>query len=460
MVFLTRRWNVALLIGLLCLVASRVLMPDVNVQPDSRRYISMGLNLAEYGTLSPAKFVSGVQPEPGLGMGGVYTALEIALAAKLHKPTRETLICLVATDETENCEIRIPALQGLYIAEIFIFHLSILTVSYLLFTCQIKAWLAVVISLCFKETQFYATAILAEPAYMMTSGLFLVAWLYAWKRPHQFKFWFWCGLALGLTALVKPGWNAVLPALGMMLCVLAIWRRDLILSMPRPALSFLVGVCIIMAPLLVRNIVQLDHWGMSDPSYFALSLSVRAGFNLMSWTEWAIGWIFYLPLSGAGRLFGYEVLEPLGWGDASYYVYGLNELSHLSMGQGGPREAVQYLWSGYFFNDPIKAIAVTVLLFWRGIFVGHVLGMLAVPSCVSFFFRVDHNTRRLFFLLSLPPLIMVGVHALITANIYRYNIPLIVPYAVSMAYFAYFAIQWGMRKLPLTVLRKVSWLGK
>ncbi len=448
-------WNAKLkfsfFIILFITAAVRVLSPDTIVSPDSHRYINAGLNVAAYGTLSNQAYAPNRPPEPGLAMAGVFTPFEIATASRLNQATHESLLCIVTARIWSDCKLDIPALKVFYTLEIFIFHAAVFFIGRLVFGNDIKALFAVALSFAFKDTKAYGNTILAEPSYMMASALFLLVWLYAWKHPDRLKVWFLCGLALGLTILIKSAWIALLPAFGVLALLVTFWARDTRFLAFRSISVLALGTVIVLTPLFVRNVVQLDFWGLSDPIYLGVQFAHRFAYNAMTWGEWARGWIYYLPDFGdkaAYALFGQEAVDKLSWDANSYYVHGRDVLHQEAVAAASPQTASRYLLENYFFNDPVKGAAVTALLVWRGIFVGNLVGLAAVLLAGPVLYFSCSAARRNIVILALPIIIMAGVHGLVSVSIHRYNIPLVIPYALIMAQFLYAITTAGAERLP------------
>ncbi|MCW0233885.1 MAG: glycosyltransferase family 39 protein [Ferrovibrio sp.] len=425
------------LLGVLALIGLRILAVPVTLEPDSQRYVVMGLNIADFGTLTGQGYQPHTPPQPGLGQGGLLTALEIAIAARLHEPTRQSLICFArhafpATD----CTGPLAALKWLYAAELAIFLFALYRIALLVFTGDaVRAWLAVLVALPCRELWQYSRFVLGEPLFIAMAGLFLWAWLAAWKQPQRWTGWLLAGLVLGLTVLVKPSWLALGP-LTLLLLFAFVWRhigrRDLALT----GMSFAIGFALPTAAFLLRNYIQLGHWIMSDPNYLIGNLSHRFAFNMMSWREWGMGWIYYLPDFGdniAVKLFGTDAVARLGWGPASLYVYGRDVLQ-VAMQKLSPSEAQQQILQAYALNDPLKNIAVTALLAFRGLFIGGKWGLYGLlASVVTMIWLLRGEQRRLWLLLLLPALIMAGVNAQLSVSIVRYNLALVPAYALALA---------------------------
>lgn len=440
---------------LYALLLAHVLNGPVLMQPDSPRYVAAGLNLAEYGILSRAGYQPETPPPPGLIEGGPLTAAELALAAKLHEPTRQQMICLArAAPPGSACSGRLLAVQLIYAVEITVFLFALYRMALLVFLESGKAWLAVGAAIACNELWRYTGFVLSEPLFLMTLGLFLWRWLAAWQRPERLSGWLLAGLCLGLAMLAKPSWSGLLPALLLMMAWSA-WRR------PAARRAFGLGIAALIAgyaaialPFLIRNVIQLGQWTLSDQRYLVASLSHRLAFNLMSWREWLAGWIYYQPVMG-GRiveyLFGPEVVERLGWGDASYYVHGRDVLHRQVVGLAPP-DGVRQLLADFVFSQPLKNAAVTALLLVRGLFVGGFWSVIAILLLLPALLRLmPASQRRLWWLLLLPALAVALINAQASVSLVRYNLALIPAGALVLAVVAH-ALLGGLLATAKTFL--------
>lgn len=440
-------------------IALRIFLPAIALEMDSSRYIAMGLNLADHGTLSGETYDRARAPAPGLFHGGVLTAFELALAS-LHGPTRETLFCLLATARPGlPCPGTMAALKLLYFAEVAIFLVALYRITRLLGLPATTAWLAVLAALLCREIWRYTPFILSEPLFLMTVGLFLWAWLAAWRQPARRNQWLLAGLTLGAVMLVKPAWNAMLPALLAMM-LWPVWREAALRRFFLAGMVWLaLGYAVLTLPLLLRNVLQLGVWTLSDPHYLVGSLSHRLAFNLMSWREWAIGLLYYLPDFGdswARALWGRDAGAGIGWDAGSYYVHGRDVL-HPQLMLLEPGLAVRQLMHDYIVAMPLKNAAVTALLALRGLFVGTKWGLVAVLLLPLALLAMPQAQRRLWLLLVLPALFMLMVNAQASVSLPRYNLALIPALAVILAVTMQLMLGWlGRRAYVSGLLAKAK----
>ncbi|MFN3399753.1 MAG: hypothetical protein ACK4Z4_05390, partial [Ferrovibrio sp.] len=312
-----------------------------------------------------------------------------------------------------------------------------------------KAALAVLATLLCKETFQYTQFVLTEPLFLATLGLFLWAWLAAWLQPEQKMRWVLAGIALGAVALVKPAWSGLLAGL-LLLLVCQAWcsrsqRRVFLLAVG----PLILGYALIAVPLLLRNGVQLGLWSLSDPGYLTASLAHRLAFNEMTWREWLMAWIYYLPSFGPAlgeALFGADAVMHLGWDKASYYAYGRDILHTQVLQLVGPQAGPGYLIQRYIIDDPIKNAAVTLLLLMRGIFVGGGWGALAMTLLLPALWLMRGEELRRWFVIALPALGIALINAQASVNIIRYNLALIPAFSLVFAAVLYCTIKWLDRR--------------
>jgi hypothetical protein len=444
--------NAIMIACLFLIVASRILVSGADIQPDSARYASAGLNIYQHGILSADSYQEDAPPRPGLYAGGFFTAFEIAIAAAISEDTYRDLVCIAEGTVNTSCGLGLWSLKAIYLFDIFVFHLCALFAGWLFFNRNmVAAWGVVAASLLFKDTYNYASSPLSEPGYLMFVGLFTAAWIYAFDNAEDMFRWFLAGLLGGFLVLVKPAWLLLPVVLAFIPLVALVRKKSSKRQTSKATISFCFAFFLVLSPIIVRNLIVLDTFSMSQPSYLVSSLSHRLAFNLMSWKEWFIGWIYYLPVSGAQRLFGEAALLPLGWDEKSYYEFGRDVLDKVANEGRSVVEARNYLLSEYVFAMPLKFIAVTLLLLWRGMFVGHVVAMLAVPSAAIMTVFARNGIWRCWMFIFLPFIAMAAVNAALSVSLYRYNLGLIIPYCVAMV--------WGSMTLLNHLLSRFSHIG-
>lgn len=432
-----------LVVMIACLATGyHVFSKGIGMQPDSGRYAEMGANLLVHGILSGDPFSPSAAPQPGLGAGGVMTAAELALAGLLHDGTAQALICLAQDSQSTSCG-SLTSLKVLYTLELSVFFICLYVLARRVFGDVLRPCLAVGFALAFRDIRNYDHDMLTEPAYLMVLGLFLLLWQDAVRqdgRWPRWPRWLAVGCLIGLLAMVKPAWTALVPGLAVISVALMVWqwpRRAMIL---RCYAALAVGWALIQGPLLLRNGLTLGYWGLSDSYYLVASLSHRFAYNAMPWQDFLAGFLYYMPDFGDNAveaLFGTETAARLSWDPQSYYVYGRDVLHRMALEQGTLAEARAYLLREHFFNDLVKSSAVTGLLTWRGLFVGHLFGLVALVLFLPVLWASSRPVRFGLMGVLLPVLMMAVGHALISVSIPRYNLGLIVVYSCVLAQVIY-----------------------
>lgn len=410
-----------------------VFTKGIGMQEDSSRYVSMALNLLEYGVISPQIYDPGASPAPGMVPGGLFTAFELSVAAALDDGTRAGMLCLLKDPASQTCG-SLTSLKIIYTAEIAVFLVCLYLLARQVFGGWIRPSLVILLALGMRDLRSYSHDVLSEPSYLAALGLFFLAWLAAVRSNGAVWRWGVVGLAVGVLVHVKPAWSALVPAMLPVFILMALWQRDRVQRWRDWGLcwaALAAGWGVLMLPVLIRNGVSLGYWGLSDDSYLLTTLSHRFAYNAMPWTEFFAGFLYYLPDFGdnaARALFGPETAGHLSWDPQGYYVYGRDILHRIALGKGTVAEAKAYLFHDHFFNDPLKSFAVTLLMVWRGLFVGHLFGLVALVLFLPVVWMSSRRIRMDLGSLLLPVLLMAGVHAIVSVSIPRYNLGLLVLY--------------------------------
>ena len=156
---------------------------------------------------------------------------------------------------------------------------------------------------------------------------------------------------------------------------------------------------------------------------------VHVSYNDMTWREWAAAWFFWLPDFGdrlGPALFGAETVERLRWiGKDSFYTVGNGPLSTALKAEvaAAAEPVLPYVLKTYVFGDLLNHVRVTLVMAWRGLWIGNYFGLVGHMLAV---FGVWHLYRsgRLPVLLciAVPAAFMTGLHAFVSVSIPRYNL--------------------------------------
>jgi hypothetical protein len=188
---------------------------------------------------------------------------------------------------------------------------------------------------------------------------------------------------------------------------------------------------------MVRNYLLFDRFTLTDPVYLEAVLSHRMAYNRMTWFEWMEGWIYYLPDFGdslARWLFGNEI-DVLAQSTNGYNLYGVYVLHPQVHAITAPDLATWYLIKTYALGDPVKYIAVTALLTWRGIFVGQYVALLGLACLVGALRSMPQRQRELLAMTAIFGFAIAVLQGAMTPNIVRYNLAVTPIYAISVGWF-------------------------
>ncbi|MCP5201769.1 MAG: hypothetical protein H6977_17365 [Gammaproteobacteria bacterium] len=302
--------------------------------------------------------------------------------------------------------------------------------------------------------QEYASSLLTE---VVTVPLVMAGSLLLALAPRGRRMWpamAAAGVSIGLAALGRPSYFYGGLALAAVLPGLLWWlgRSQGGQRRPRAAgLAFLVGFLVAAGPWKAH-----EHSAAEDEArmqgYAVHTLVYRTAYNAMTPTQYAAAWIYWLPDFGdslARRLFGRQTAESLSFGAPDgFYTRGARELFeeirratgvtvHLhSSGEptAGRPSPMRYVLEHKVLGELPRYLATTAVLLWRGAFPGKLVGLAGLVALVAMAWRSrEREFRQALTLLALPAASFALLHAAISINIPRYNIPLLLPYTVAIA---------------------------
>ena len=252
------------------------------------------------------------------------------------------------------------------------------------------------------------------------------------------------GAGLGLCALTREGYTVLCWAVPLALFLGHSWaaRREPIgprlASAIRPTLSLAIACVIIVSPWLARNVILFDSLAIVD-GHGAHVIIERVSYNAMTWREWAAAWFFWLPDFGdklGPALFGAESVERLRWfGNGSFYTVGNGPLStELKAEAAAAGEPVlPYVLKTYVFGDLLNHVRVTLVLAWRGLWIGNYFGLFGHALAVLGAWCLYRSGRLPVLLcIALPAAFMTCLHAFVSVSIPRYNLVQL-PYLAALS---------------------------
>ena len=414
---------------------------------DAPRYIVLGANLYQHGLISNRPFDADVAPAPALPVGGPLTAIELAAAMAVDPVTRQSFVCFLTAAE---CDFEFPGLRTFHVVELALFLAALWWIGFRLTGRAGVAWVAVGTALACKDFTFDARFVLTEPLSLAAIGGFLVCWLAVWEKPTHLTRAAALGLALAAIILVKPVFQALIPlTIALFAATVLLRGRTVAFRDVLPSAAVFLAACLgTLAPFYVYFYLCCGTASLADPSLLEAALSHRVAYNAMSVREWLAGWVYYLPDFGdnlAPALFPDLTPFKLGWDANSYYVHGRDVLHAQARAITAPEPATGYLIWTYVLSDPLWHAATSALLFWRGLFVGKLWGLVALFFLIAYPLIPKAPNRLEFLVVLLPILAIAGLQSGISVSIPRYNLALILPMSIAFAWMVTAAYAW-MRK--------------
>ena len=320
------------------------------------------------------------------------------------------------------------------------------------------AWLALAIVLATKIFSGYASQLLTECTAFFF--VFLFNWLFARalivKKPGCPTLVF-AGVALGLLILTRPSYQYVVP---FSVLVLFLWRtfgmRDGVRSGLVVGLAMGAAAGAVVFPWALRNFMEMGQWTLGTGG--SRVLVERLAYNTMTWPEWAVSFIYWLPDFGdnlARSLFVEDLWKRLTWYEpGSFYMMGRGDFFRTVYGEVAKQEpgnGLAFLVREYVWGDLGKHLAVSVSLAFRGQWVGNYVsfvGFILLP----FALRILHARGRAgpFIVYCLPSYFILGFYAFVSVNVVRYNEPLVAIFALSIAVVVVRLAELGLGRLRRT----------
>jgi hypothetical protein len=194
----------------------------------------------------------------------------------------------------------------------------------------------------------------------------------------------WAGIWFALAVLTRPGpdYFVVCAVLAIAVVGIACGRRQTTLR----ALVFALGFCAVLAPWSARNLSHFSSPALTA-SYGGYILAQRVIYNRMSWPEWGVAFIYWLPDFGdslARDMYDPKYYEKLGFGPGTYYAEEAPRYYQEVVAAAGSVNAVAgYLLRHAVIGDPVKHTLVSLPLAVRALFPGRFCGLLGFASVLA-----------------------------------------------------------------------------
>jgi hypothetical protein len=422
----------ALLIAAIIVAVQTASKPPRSIYADELQYLTVSRNLVQHGVFSDHP-VSETRPAPTAFFAPV-TPLLYGLLLKADPALLETISCQMAhpADPQAHCRIAYSlftrTVMGAF-AVIGLWGSWILARSLRL--SPAGAWVALAVVAASGRHAYFAAHFLTELPLLAIFPFFLALLVRATdagtRTSDRIPF-VALGLTMGLLALIRPSYvfqaYAVLAALPLL-------RRfrgagDIGLSGWAPMLWAAAGYLMAVLPWMLRNAMTVGQFSLTA-GYDGYILVQRLAYNHMTWSEWAMAWIYWLPDFGdklATHLFGEPAVRRLSLDEPTgFYVTGNLPPGH-PIHDKIPTSVFELLAS--LAKDFPKHVAVSLVMAWQGLwagkyitFVALLLAPLALPVMAA------AGLLRGFLVAAAPVVFMVGFNAFVSVSIPRYNLPML-----------------------------------
>ncbi len=401
---------------------------------DAHGYASIAYDIHRFGIFTDGSEVKPwppAEPRHGTFVGPLYPALVAGLIA-LEPSAADALECVLVHRE-KAVEAGCPTVFGLIVPGQTVLAIvsAVLVFAAAWIVCRSLpcAWLAMLLALATGEYAYYARQFLTENLTFPLITAASILMVLAWRREAPLLA-LAAGVALGLAALVRPSFAYLAYATAAAAAIalpLARGTRPSRATAMVLALAF--GYAAAVAPWIVRNWVE---FGIADitSGYSGHTLAQRVAYNAMTWPEWLVAFVYWLPDFGdslATALFDEHLYRRLSFDHPeSFYRHAATTLYREALAAAGsPGALAGYLIDTHVLADPMKHLAVTLALAWRGVWVAKYWGLVTVACFVPAAVVAVRRRWWEFLVLAFPAWFMLGFHAFVSVNVVRYNLILI-----------------------------------
>jgi len=412
---------------------------------DELTYISVAVDLHLHGVFGDGNLADRAAVRDGPVPGRFFAPLYPGLIAGLMRADpgfAQEVLCAFAAYKSGTPPDCAKNYTALVVAQTLLAAATCLCVwlaAWLLTGSRAASWLALAIALAAGVYGAYAVRFLTEGLAFAVFAAASLALLVAWRGGGRWGRWALAGAALGIAALTRPSYAYVLYAALPLAALTLPWIKRAGLARTVLCVAALAaGYVLVAGPWMARNDALFGEAAITG-GYASFILVERVAYNAMSWGEWAAAFVYWLPDFGdtlAAALFDPALLARLNIDSpAGFSEIGKRALRAETLAAAGSREAhLAYLIDTGILAQPVKHVAVTLALAWRGIWVAKYWGLVTILLFLPVLAVAVRRRWSDFIVFALPAWFMVGFHAFASASIVRYNLILIPPLSVAAAW--------------------------
>jgi hypothetical protein len=412
--------------------------PDYLWTYDEPVYLSIAYDILHFGrfTDGPAWSTPSVDPArpPGMVRTPLYP-LFLAATAALDPAFNKTLSCHVEHAASLACPQRAPLPRILQFLMMAAFYLMLWRIATRASGSRRIGWLSLGLALIVAPILIGSVNMLMTEAvtlFFTTAGT--LAAVGTVKARRGFGWALVSGAMLGLAGMTRPPFVYLFPAViaGTMLLIVGRpqWRRGLTLLV-----AFLFAGAIVISPWIVRNVIVLGQLDLTS-GYAWMALTQRVAYDQMNWHQYAL---FYLCSLPDGNGMGSLLVSPHACGlfqyDSNYetfYKIGSTTLVQSTLiAAGGPKYQVSYLLYHYVLSHPIWHGLVSTPMAMRGLWIDHYWSLVMAVLCIPLTWRSLRILDAAMLAVTLPGWLMLAFYAATSANQWRFNLMIIVPFSLA-----------------------------
>ena len=372
---------------------------------------------------------------PGMARTPLYPAF-LAGAALLDPVFRRSLECYVQQSNAPHCPQSAPLPRLVQFMMIAAVYLMLWRIAARASGSNRVGWLSLGLGLLAAPTLLRSVdSLMTEAVTLFFITAATGAAVEAAKARRPLRWLLVSGLMVGLTALARPEFEYLVPAAVVAAALMIVHSRDRRRGLTM-LVTFLLGCAVVLAPWVARNALVLGKPALTSEGYSSLVLAPRVAFDLMTWRQYGLFYVCALP-DGTGigsLLFGPGTCVPFGYDlrAGTFYDIGTTTFMETTTAAAGGRDHVSsYLLHHYVLTNPVWHAMVSIPMAIRGMWINHywglILGILCVPLTARALWRCDPGMLAV----TLPGWFMLALHAALSSNVVRYNLMLVIPFAMA-----------------------------
>ena len=409
---------------------------------DQPFYVGIAYDLRNWGRFTDGFLFAGADAEqprpPGMRFAPLYPALVAATAAR-DRSFADAIECVVdSSGRDPGCARMASLIRWLQFMMLVAFYALVWWTAGAVLGTPRAGWVALAFALMTAPFLLrFVNLVMTE----MTALLLLTSAIgagVAARRGSPLPWLLVAGGCLGLTALTRPAFLYLAFAAALVGLAVVLWDERRWQKLPL-LLAFLAGIAAVVVPWVARNAVVLGRPALTY-GYNSHTLAQRVAYDRMSWREYGLFYVCGLP-DGVGlaqRLFGRDACSPFSWDPkekGSYYNVGNGAfMDDTVAAAGGWQHHLSYLVRNYVLASPLTHLLVTVPFALAGAWVNNYWGLILGILCAVLTIRAVRTNDLGLLIVTLPGWFMLLFHAGVAINQDRYNLILILPYAISGAW--------------------------